>query len=49
VRRVHRPVALGSGAPLFKDLSGPLRFKLIESKDFGDGTGIRVYEPVTSR
>jgi dihydrofolate reductase len=47
-RLVIRPVALGSGAPLFKDLTVPLRFKLIESKDFGDGTGIRIYDPVTS-
>ena len=47
-RLVIRPVALGSGAPLFNDLPMPLRFKLIESKDFGDGTGIRVYDPVTS-
>lgn len=47
-RLVIRPVALGSGAPLFKDLTVPLRFRLIESKDFRDGTGIRVYEPVTS-
>jgi dihydrofolate reductase len=45
-RLVIRPVALGSGMPLFKDLPVPLQLTLVDSKDFGDGTAIRVYEPV---
>jgi dihydrofolate reductase len=48
-RLVIRPVALGSGMPLFKDLPVPLQLRLVESKDFGDGTSIRVYEAVRSR
>ena len=48
-RLVIRPFALGSGMPLFKDLPAPLQLRLVESKDFGDGTSIRVYEPVRSR
>jgi dihydrofolate reductase len=45
-RLVIRPVALGSGMPLFKDLLGPLRLRLVDSKAFTDGTAIWVYEPV---
>jgi dihydrofolate reductase len=45
-RLVIRPVALGSGMPLFKDLLGPLRRRLVDSKAFTDGTAIWVYEPV---
>ena len=48
-RLVIRPVALGSGMPLFKDLPVPLQLRLVDSKDFGDGTAIRVYEPIRSR
>jgi dihydrofolate reductase len=48
-RLVVRPVALGSGLPLFKDLLAPLRLKLIESRAFADGTAIWVYEPVRDR
>jgi dihydrofolate reductase len=45
-RLVIRPVALGSGMPLFKDLLAPLRLRLVDSKAFTDGTAIWVYEPV---
>jgi dihydrofolate reductase len=45
-RLVIRPVALGSGMPMFKDLLGPLRRRLVDSKAFTDGTAIWVYEPV---
>jgi dihydrofolate reductase len=45
-RLVIRPVALGSGMPLFKDLTEPLYLRLVESNPFADGTVIQVYEPV---
>jgi dihydrofolate reductase len=45
-RLVVRPVALGSGMPLFKDLLAPLRLRLVDSKAFADGTAIWVYEAV---
>jgi dihydrofolate reductase len=45
-RLVIRPVALGSGMPLFKDLLAPLRLRLIDSKAFADGTAISVYAPL---
>jgi dihydrofolate reductase len=46
-RLVIRPVALGSGMPLFKDLLVPLHLRLVESEAFADGTTICVYEPVS--
>jgi dihydrofolate reductase len=45
-RLVIRPVALGSGMPLFKYLHAPLRLRLVDSKTFTDGTAICVYAPV---
>jgi dihydrofolate reductase len=45
-RLVIRPVALGSGMPLFKDLLAPLRLRLVDSRAFADGTTICVYQPV---
>jgi len=45
-RLVIRPVALGGGMPLFKDLLVPLRLRLVDSRAFTDGTAIWVYEPV---
>jgi dihydrofolate reductase len=42
-RLVIRPVAMGSGMPLFKDLTEPLYLSLVESKGFADGTVIQVY------
>ena len=38
------PVALGSGLPLFKDLSKPLHLELTQSRSFPGGTVINVYE-----
>jgi dihydrofolate reductase len=45
-RLVVRPVALGSGMPLFKDLLAPLPLRLVDSKSFADGTAIWVYEAI---
>jgi dihydrofolate reductase len=45
-RLVVRPVALGGGMPLFKDLLEPLRLRLVDPKAFTDGTAIWVYERV---
>jgi dihydrofolate reductase len=45
-RLVIRPVAMGSGMPLFKDLPAPLYLRLVESNPFADGTVIQVYKPV---
>jgi dihydrofolate reductase len=45
-RLVIRPVALGSGMPLFKDLLAPLPLRLVDSRAFTDGTAIWVYEAV---
>ncbi len=42
------PVAIGSGLPLFKDLSTPLRLELIDARTFG-GTSVRVYGRARSR
>jgi dihydrofolate reductase len=47
-RLVVRPVALGSGMPLFKDLLAPLPLRLVDSKAFADGTAIWVYESIRS-
>jgi dihydrofolate reductase len=47
-RLVIRPVALGSGMPLFKDLPERLDLRLVESNPFADGTVIQVYKPVRS-
>jgi dihydrofolate reductase len=47
-RLVIHPVALGSGMPLFKDLTAPLLLRLIEAKTYPDGTAIHVYQPTRS-
>jgi dihydrofolate reductase len=39
-RLVVRPVALGSGMSLFKDLASPLRLRLVDSRAYADGTAI---------
>ncbi|MGH3178837.1 MAG: dihydrofolate reductase family protein [Streptosporangiaceae bacterium] len=44
-RLVILPVALGAGLPLFKDLPGPLRLDLAETRSFPGGTIINVYQP----
>jgi dihydrofolate reductase len=42
-RLVTRPVALGSGEPMFRDLSVGRRLDLIEVTPYSDGTVISVY------
>jgi dihydrofolate reductase len=46
-RLVIRPVALGGGLPLFKDLATPLRLSLVSAATFPDGAAIHVYRPAT--
>jgi dihydrofolate reductase len=48
-RLMIRPVALGCGMPLFKDLLAPLPLRLVNSTTFTDGTAISVYEAITNR
>lgn len=42
-RLVIRPVALGCGEPMFKDLSAGMRLKCVESTLYPDGTVISIY------
>jgi dihydrofolate reductase len=42
---VTRAVALGSGLPLFKDLTAPLPLTLVSATPYPDGTVIQVYRP----
>jgi hypothetical protein len=42
-------VALWNGLPLFRDLPGPLRLELAETKTFPRGTVIHVYRAATVR
>jgi dihydrofolate reductase len=42
-RLVTRPVALGSGEPMFKGLSAGLRLALVEATPYPDGTVVTVY------
>lgn len=42
-RLVTRPVALGSGEPMFKDLPAGRRLELVECTPYPDGTVITVY------
>jgi dihydrofolate reductase len=42
-RLVVRPVALGSGEPMFKNLSKGLRLELAETTPYPDGTVIAIY------
>jgi dihydrofolate reductase len=44
-RLVIRPVALGSGLPLFADLAAPLPLTLASASTYPDGTAIHVYRP----
>jgi dihydrofolate reductase len=47
-RLVIRPVALGNGLPLFKDLPEPLPLQLLDATTYPDGTAIHVYQPTRS-
>jgi dihydrofolate reductase len=42
-RLITRPVALGSGEPMFKGLSVPRPLELVEATPYPDGTVITVY------
>ncbi len=46
-RLVTRPVALGSGEPVFKDLAVERRLRLVEVAPYPDGTVISVYRRPT--
>jgi dihydrofolate reductase len=43
-RLTTHPVAVGQGEPLFKDLPGPVRLKLVDSKPFDSAT-MQVFQP----
>ena len=48
-RLITRPVALGSGEPMFKDLPVGRRLELVEATPYPDGIVITVYrKPVTA-
>ncbi len=44
-----RPVALGSGEPMFRDLPVERRLELVEATPYPDGTIISVYRKRTGR
>ena len=46
-RLVTRPVALGSGEPMFKDLALGLRLELADVTSYPDGTVISIYRRPT--
>jgi dihydrofolate reductase len=46
-RLVTRPVALGSGEPMFKDLHAGRRLDLVEATSYPDGTVISIYRKTT--
>ncbi len=43
-RLVTHPVALGAGLPLFKDLPGDCRLRLLSTREFGAGAVLHVYD-----
>ena len=45
-RLVINPVALGGGLSLFKDLSAPIRLKLVEATTYANGAVLHIYRPV---
>lgn len=48
-RLVIRPVAVGSGLPLFEDLPKALSLTLVEARSFASGALANVYRPVRGR
>jgi dihydrofolate reductase len=44
-RLVVNPVALGNGLPLFKDLSAPIRLRLVEATTYATGAILHIYRP----
>jgi dihydrofolate reductase len=45
-RLVIKPVALGNGLPLFKDLPAPIRLQLVEAATYAAGAALHIYRPV---
>jgi dihydrofolate reductase len=45
-RLVINPVALGGGLPLFKDLSAPIRLRLVEATTYATDAVLHIYRPV---
>jgi dihydrofolate reductase len=48
-RLVINPTALGSGEPMFKDLTAPLHLELMNSTPYPDSTIITRYQPASDR
>ena len=44
-RLITHPVALGDGLRLFPELSKPLNLKLVDTKTFGTGVIVHIYQP----
>jgi dihydrofolate reductase len=44
-RLVIKPVALGAGLPLFKDLSAPIWLQLVEARTYATGEALHIYRP----
>ena len=44
-RLILQPVALGEGLPLFKDLTAPVRFELVDAQTYATGAALHVYRP----
>lgn len=44
-RLVVRPVVVGTGMPLFKDLSAPLHLDIVEAHAYPDGIAVHVCRP----
>jgi dihydrofolate reductase len=47
-RLILQPVALGEGLPLFKDLTAPLRLKLVDAQTYDTGAALHIYRPAAS-
>ena len=44
-RLVLHPVALGDGLPLFRGLSGPRLFELVDAQTYPTGVSLHIYRP----
>jgi dihydrofolate reductase len=44
-RLIVQPVALGEGLPLFKNLTAPVRFELVDAQTYATGAALHVYRP----
>jgi dihydrofolate reductase len=47
-RLMIRPMALGAGLPLFRDLAAPLPLELVEAETYPSGLATHVYRPRAS-